>query len=91
MLSLVGADSENTIVVIDWKKKKSLAYASGGRAKIEGILEYPNDENKFVTYGENHIQFWSINGNTISSRKGIFGKRETDSILSATYLGLLNA
>ena len=46
----------------------------GHKDKIFVIKWNPHDNNRLVTVGVKHIKFWSLCGNALSAKKGVFGK-----------------
>lgn len=70
----VGTDSDSTINVWDWKKGKVLATAKGHTDRIFDIQFNLFEENEIVSCGIKHINFWRFCGNSLQSRKGVFGK-----------------
>ncbi|XP_061915415.1 echinoderm microtubule-associated protein-like 6 isoform X1 [Entelurus aequoreus] len=80
-LASVGLDAKNTICVWDWRRGKILASASGHSDRIFDVCWDPFQTNRLVSCGVKHIktplcvlQFWSLCGNALSSKRGIFGK-----------------
>ncbi|KAK7103893.1 echinoderm microtubule-associated protein-like 6 [Littorina saxatilis] len=94
----VGMDQHATINVWDWKKGKIIATARGHSDKVFDIQFHPFKPNTIASCGVKHIKFWSLCGNTLSPKKGVFGKTgEIQTMLclafgsdGATYSGTLS-
>ncbi|XP_041941967.1 echinoderm microtubule-associated protein-like 5 [Alosa sapidissima] len=94
----VGLDSKNTICVWDWRRGKVLAAAPGHTDRIFDISWDLYQPNKLVSCGVKHIKFWTLCGNALTPRRGVFGKAgELQTILclacardELTYSGTLN-
>uniref|UniRef100_A0A3Q2XCV2 EMAP like 5 n=1 Tax=Hippocampus comes TaxID=109280 RepID=A0A3Q2XCV2_HIPCM len=94
----VGLDSKNTICVWDWRRGKVLAAAPGHTDRIFDISWDLYQPSKLVSCGVKHIKFWSLCGNALTPKRGVFGKTgELQTILclacakdEVTYSGALN-
>ncbi|XP_037602711.1 echinoderm microtubule-associated protein-like 5 isoform X2 [Sebastes umbrosus] len=94
----VGLDSKNTICVWDWRKGKVLAAAPGHTDRIFDISWDLYQPSKLVSCGVKHIKFWSLCGNALTPKRGVFGKTgDLQTILclacakdEVTYSGALN-
>ncbi|XP_037097720.1 echinoderm microtubule-associated protein-like 5 isoform X2 [Syngnathus acus] len=94
----VGLDSKNTICVWDWRRGKVLAAAPGHTDRIFDISWDLYQPNKLVSCGVKHIKFWSLCGNALTPKRGVFGKTgDLQTILclacakdEVTYSGALN-
>ncbi|XP_023587448.1 echinoderm microtubule-associated protein-like 5 isoform X1 [Trichechus manatus latirostris] len=94
----VGLDSKNTVCVWDWKKGKMLSMAPGHTDRIFDISWDLYQPNKLVSCGVKHIKFWSLCGNALTPKRGVFGKTgDLQTILclacakdELTYSGALN-
>ncbi|XP_075781606.1 echinoderm microtubule-associated protein-like 6 isoform X3 [Pelodiscus sinensis] len=97
-LASVGLDAKNTVCVWDWKKGKLLATATGHSDRIFDISWDPYQPNRMVSCGVKHIKFWTLCGNALTAKRGIFGKTgDLQTILclacakeDVTYSGALN-
>uniref|UniRef100_A0A8B9KL60 EMAP like 6 n=1 Tax=Astyanax mexicanus TaxID=7994 RepID=A0A8B9KL60_ASTMX len=82
----------------DWKRGKVIATATGHSDRIFDITWDPFQQNRMVSCGVKHIKFWSMCGNALTPKRGIFGKTgdlQTILCVSAakdeiTYSGALN-
>ncbi|XP_063080185.1 echinoderm microtubule-associated protein-like 5 [Engraulis encrasicolus] len=94
----VGLDSKNTVCVWDWRRGKVLAAAPGHTDRIFDISWDLYQPNKLVSCGVKHIKFWTLCGNALTPRRGVFGRAgELTTILCVscardelTYSGALN-
>ncbi|XP_037397929.1 echinoderm microtubule-associated protein-like 5 isoform X4 [Pygocentrus nattereri] len=94
----VGLDSKNTICVWDWRRGKVLAAAPGHTDRIFDISWDLYQQSKLVSCGVKHIKFWSLCGNALTPKRGVFGRTgELQTILcvacardEVTYSGALN-
>ncbi|CAM2111020.1 unnamed protein product [Caretta caretta] len=97
-LASVGLDAKNTVCIWDWKKGKLLATATGHSDRIFDISWDPYQPNRMVSCGVKHIKFWTLCGNALTAKRGIFGKTgDLQTILclayakeDITYSGALN-
>ncbi|XP_035687635.1 echinoderm microtubule-associated protein-like 6 isoform X3 [Branchiostoma floridae] len=97
-LASVGLDGANTINVWDWKKGKIISTTKGHTDRIFDIQWDPYNKNRLVSCGVKHIKFWTLCGNALTAKKGIFGKvGEIQTILclafapdEVTFTGVLN-
>uniref|UniRef100_A0A3P9P894 EMAP like 6 n=1 Tax=Poecilia reticulata TaxID=8081 RepID=A0A3P9P894_POERE len=94
----VGLDAKNTVCIWEWRKGKILASASGHSDRIFDVCWDPFQQNRLVSCGVKHIKFWSLCGNALTPKRGIFGKTgDLQTILCVasakddiTYSGALN-
>ncbi|KAF1375382.1 hypothetical protein PFLUV_G00219450 [Perca fluviatilis] len=97
-LASVGLDAKNTLCIWDWKRGKILATATGHSDRIFDVSWDPFQQNRLVSCGVKHIKFWSLCGNALTPKRGIFGKTgDLQTILCVasakddlTYSGALN-
>ena len=75
----MGLDDYHTLNIWDWKRGKVMASARGHGDRLFDVQfsPVPNPNITLVTCGVKHIKFWSLCGNTLSGKKGIFGKKGT--------------
>ncbi|KAB0375028.1 hypothetical protein FD755_013520, partial [Muntiacus reevesi] len=94
----VGLDSKNAVCIWDWKRGKMLSMAPGHTDRIFDISWDLYQPNKLVSCGVKHIKFWSLCGNALTPKRGVFGKTgDLQTILclacardELTYSGALN-
>uniref|UniRef100_A0A8C0UQ86 EMAP like 6 n=1 Tax=Cyanistes caeruleus TaxID=156563 RepID=A0A8C0UQ86_CYACU len=97
-LASVGLDAKNTVCIWDWKRGKLLATATGHSDRIFDISWDQYQPNRIVSCGVKHIKFWTLCGNALTAKRGIFGKTgDLQTILclacakeDITYSGALN-
>ncbi|XP_074434711.1 echinoderm microtubule-associated protein-like 6 isoform X3 [Larus michahellis] len=97
-LASVGLDAKNTVCIWDWKRGKLLATATGHSDRIFDISWDQYQANRIVSCGVKHIKFWTLCGNALTAKRGIFGKTgDLQTILclacakeDITYSGALN-
>jgi len=73
-LASVGLDSSSTLAVWHWKSGRSLSTAKGHTDRVFDIAWEVGSDNKLVTCGVKHIKFWTLCGNSLSHKRGVFGK-----------------
>jgi len=71
LISVVGNDSFQTLVVYDWRAQRIIGQTSGVTPKIHSAVWY--SPNGFVTTGGNKAQFWDCSSGVLVSTKGTFG------------------
>ncbi|XP_072031189.1 echinoderm microtubule-associated protein-like 6 isoform X3 [Amphiura filiformis] len=82
----VGLDPQNIINVWDWKRGKILSTVTGHTQRIFDCQFNPFKENCLVSCGVKHIKFWGLCGNSMTAKKGIFGKAgEIQTILCLSF------
>nr|XP_015828065.2 echinoderm microtubule-associated protein-like 6 isoform X1 [Nothobranchius furzeri] len=94
----VGLDAKNTVCVWDWRRGRVIAMATGHSDRIFDICWDPFQSSRLVSCGVKHIKFWTLCGNALTPKRGIFGKTgdlQTILCVSAakeelTYSGALN-
>ncbi|KAL1006209.1 hypothetical protein UPYG_G00069270 [Umbra pygmaea] len=97
-LASVGLDAKNTVCIWDWRKGRVLATATGHSDRIFDIVWDPFQLHRLVSCGVKHIKFWTLCGNALTPKRGIFGKTgDLQTILclatakeEVTYSGALN-
>eukprot|EP00051_Salpingoeca_urceolata_P007134 m.94665 g.94665 ORF g.94665 m.94665 type:complete len:1961 (-) comp15130_c0_seq1:316-6198(-) len=93
----IGLEETHTIAVWKWSSGQLIAQAKGHTDRVFDFQVYPEDDG-MVSCGVKHIRFWSLAGNTLSSKRGIFGKTgevQTQLCIAfgpnrTTYTGTLN-
>ncbi|XP_045677967.1 echinoderm microtubule-associated protein-like 5 isoform X1 [Phyllostomus hastatus] len=70
----VGLDSKNAVCIWDWKRGKMLSMAPGHTDRIFDISWDLYQPNRLVSCGVKHIKFWSLCGNALTPKRGVFGK-----------------
>lgn len=70
-------DDHHTLNIWDWRRGKILATARGHGYKIFNICFSPASGHSpsLITCGVKHIKFWTVSGNSLSGKKGVFGRK----------------
>ncbi|XP_069390447.1 echinoderm microtubule-associated protein-like 2 isoform X1 [Paralichthys olivaceus] len=75
-LCAVDDANDHILSVWNWQKEKQLADVKCSNDSVLGAMFHPMDANLIVTCGKSHINFWTVEGNTLSKRQGLFEKHE---------------
>uniref|UniRef100_H3CLU3 EMAP like 6 n=2 Tax=Tetraodon nigroviridis TaxID=99883 RepID=H3CLU3_TETNG len=94
----VGLDAKNTLAVWDWRRGRVVATATGHSDRIFDVNWDPFQSARLISCGVKHIKFWTLCGNALTPKRGVFGKTgdlQTILCVSAakdelTYSGALN-
>lgn len=78
-----GQDDDNSIAVYDWANNKLVASSTVDKSRVTDCAFKTNTE--FVTIGLKHIKFWTLNGRSLTTNKGIFGSIAIESLICMTY------
>uniref|UniRef100_A0A8C1C150 EMAP like 2 n=1 Tax=Cyprinus carpio carpio TaxID=630221 RepID=A0A8C1C150_CYPCA len=71
-LCAVDDANDHILSVWDWQKEKQLAEVKCSNDSVLGAVFHPMEANLIVTCGKSHINFWKIEGNTLTKRQGLF-------------------
>ncbi|NXO58817.1 EMAL1 protein, partial [Aramus guarauna] len=76
--SLCSVDDSNDHVlsVWDWQKEEKLADVKCSNEAVFAADFHPTDTNIIVTCGKSHLYFWTLEGNSIIKKQGLFEKQE---------------
>nr|XP_033807625.1 echinoderm microtubule-associated protein-like 1 isoform X2 [Geotrypetes seraphini] len=76
--SLCSVDDSNDHVlsVWDWQKEEKLADVKCSNEAVFAIDFHPTDTNIIVTCGKSHLYFWTLEGNSLIKKQGLFEKQE---------------
>ncbi|NXU48193.1 EMAL1 protein, partial [Turnix velox] len=76
--SLCSVDDSNDHVlsVWDWQKEEKLADVKCSNEAIFAADFHPTDTNIIVTCGKSHLCFWTLEGNSLIKKQGLFEKQE---------------
>uniref|UniRef100_A0A4W6CYD9 EMAP like 2 n=1 Tax=Lates calcarifer TaxID=8187 RepID=A0A4W6CYD9_LATCA len=75
-LCAVDDANDHILSVWNWQKEKQLADVKCSNDSVLAAVFHPMDANLIVTCGKSHINFWTMEGNTLTKRQGLFEKHE---------------
>ncbi|KAM8853183.1 echinoderm microtubule-associated protein-like 2 isoform 1-T1 [Synchiropus picturatus] len=75
-LCAVDDANDHILSVWNWQKEKQLAEVKCSNDSVFAAVFHPTDTNLIVTCGKSHINFWSMDGNTLTKRQGLFEKHD---------------
>ncbi|KAL6115722.1 eml2 [Pungitius sinensis] len=75
-LCAVDDANDHILTVWNWQKEKQLADVKCSNDSVLGAVFHPMDANLIVTCGKSHINFWTVEGSTLTKRQGLFEKHE---------------
>ncbi|KAG5269719.1 hypothetical protein AALO_G00205290 [Alosa alosa] len=75
-LCAVDDANDHILSVWDWQKEKQLAEVKCSNDSVLGAAFHPMEASLIVTCGKSHINFWTMEGNTLTKRQGLFEKHE---------------
>uniref|UniRef100_A0A3P8TFW1 EMAP like 2 n=1 Tax=Amphiprion percula TaxID=161767 RepID=A0A3P8TFW1_AMPPE len=75
-LCAVDDANDHILSVWNWQKEKQLADVKCSNDSVLAAVFHPMDTNLIVTCGKSHINFWTMEGNTLTKRQGLFEKHE---------------
>ena len=68
-----GMDTDSSIAIWSWKKGLLLTKSTGHLERIFDLKFSHDSDSSFVTCGKDQLNFWSVTGNTMKKKKGLFG------------------
>ena len=71
----VGIDPNSLVSIWNWESARQLCIVSGHTDRIFDCCFLPNEDSAFFTVGVKHVKVWNLTGNTLKSKRGIFGKK----------------
>ena len=71
----VGIDPYSLVAIWDWEAARMLTIVKGHSDRIFDSCFLPNSDSSFVTVGVKHLKVWDVMGNTLKSKRGIFGSK----------------
>lgn len=76
--SLCAVDDSNDHVLSmwDWQKEEKLADVKCSNEAVFVADFHPTDTNSIVTCGKSHLYFWTLEGNALIKKQGLFEKQE---------------
>uniref|UniRef100_A0ABI7ZHM6 EMAP like 1 n=1 Tax=Felis catus TaxID=9685 RepID=A0ABI7ZHM6_FELCA len=75
-LCAVDDSNEHVLSVWDWQKGERLADAKCSNEAVFAADFHPTDTNIIVTCGKSHLYFWTLEGNSLIKKQGLFEKQE---------------
>ncbi|XP_035241187.1 echinoderm microtubule-associated protein-like 2 isoform X1 [Anguilla anguilla] len=75
-LCAVDDANDHILSVWDWQKEKQLADVKCSNDSVLGASFHPMEANLIVTCGKSHLNFWTMEGNVLTKRQGLFEKHE---------------
>ncbi|XP_007236892.2 echinoderm microtubule-associated protein-like 2 isoform X5 [Astyanax mexicanus] len=75
-LCAVDDANDHILSVWDWQKEKQLADVKCSNDSVLGAVFHPMEANLVVTCGKSHLNFWTVEGSTLTKRQGLFEKHE---------------
>ncbi|XP_052323311.1 echinoderm microtubule-associated protein-like 2 isoform X2 [Oncorhynchus keta] len=75
-LCAVDDANDHILSVWNWQKEKQLADVKCSNDSVLAAAFHPMDANLIVTCGKSHLNFWTMEGNTLTKRQGLFEKNE---------------
>ncbi|XP_065192745.1 77 kDa echinoderm microtubule-associated protein-like [Sycon ciliatum] len=81
-LFAVDESNDRMLSVWEWQKNKKLAETkSHGDAVLGGAFN-PGDDNAIVTYGKQHMLFWTLENGKLSKKSALFEKHSKPKFIS---------
>ena len=74
LLASVGLDDNHSIVIWGWRKGEKLATVRGHKSRIFSVRWKQGSNESLVSVGVKHINFWTMKGASLTSKRGVFGK-----------------
>uniref|UniRef100_A0A8C7VXJ8 EMAP like 2 n=1 Tax=Oncorhynchus mykiss TaxID=8022 RepID=A0A8C7VXJ8_ONCMY len=75
-LCAVDDANDHILSVWNWQKEKQLADVKCSNDSVLAAAFHPMDANLIVTCGKSHLNLWTMDGNTLTKRQGLFEKNE---------------
>ncbi|XP_051777395.1 echinoderm microtubule-associated protein-like 2 isoform X1 [Erpetoichthys calabaricus] len=75
-LCAVDDANDHILSVWEWQKEKKLAEVKCSQDSVLAAQFHPLDSNLILTCGKSHINFWTIEGVTLTKKQGLFEKHE---------------
>ncbi|XP_034497979.1 echinoderm microtubule-associated protein-like 1 isoform X3 [Ailuropoda melanoleuca] len=85
-LCAVDDCNDHVLSVWDWQKEERLADVKCSNEAVFAADFHPTDTNIIVTCGKSHLYFWTLEGNALIKKQGLFEKQEKPKfVLCATF------
>ncbi|MEE6493639.1 hypothetical protein FKM82_016906 [Ascaphus truei] len=75
-LCSVDDSNDHVLSVWDWQKEEKLADVKCSNEAVFVTDFHPTDTNIIVTCGKSHLYFWTLEGNALIKKQGLFEKQE---------------
>ncbi|XP_010138829.1 PREDICTED: echinoderm microtubule-associated protein-like 1 isoform X1 [Buceros rhinoceros silvestris] len=75
-LCCVDDSNDHVLSVWDWQKEEKLADVKCSNEAVFAADFHPTDTNIIVTCGKSHLYFWTLEGNSLIKKQGLFEKQE---------------
>ncbi|XP_060244140.1 echinoderm microtubule-associated protein-like 1 isoform X8 [Meriones unguiculatus] len=75
-LCAVDDSNDHVLSVWDWQKEERLADVKCSNEAVFAADFHPTDTNIIVTCGKSHLYFWTLEGNSLNKKQGLFEKQE---------------
>ncbi|XP_028923826.1 echinoderm microtubule-associated protein-like 1 isoform X1 [Ornithorhynchus anatinus] len=75
-LCSVDDSNDHVLSVWDWQKEEKLADVKCSNEAVFAADFHPTDTNIIVTCGKLHLYFWTLEGNSLIKKQGLFEKQE---------------
>ncbi|XP_042714637.2 echinoderm microtubule-associated protein-like 1 isoform X1 [Chrysemys picta bellii] len=75
-LCSVDDSNDHVLSVWDWQKEERLADVKCSNEAVFTTDFHPTDTNIIVTCGKSHLYFWTLEGNSLIKKQGLFEKQE---------------
>uniref|UniRef100_A0A8C8S216 EMAP like 1 n=1 Tax=Pelusios castaneus TaxID=367368 RepID=A0A8C8S216_9SAUR len=75
-LCSVDDSNDHVLSVWDWQKEERLADVKCSNEAVFAADFHPTDTNIIVTCGKSHLYFWTLEGNSLIKKQGLFEKQE---------------
>jgi len=85
-LAAVGDDNDHTVAVWEWEDGHKVAAVPSGAEAILDLRFSSNKEATFATVGKRGVSFWTISGNSLNCKKGIFGSQKMTDMYCCEWL-----
>uniref|UniRef100_A0A7M4ETJ8 EMAP like 1 n=1 Tax=Crocodylus porosus TaxID=8502 RepID=A0A7M4ETJ8_CROPO len=72
----VDDSNDHVLSVWDWQKEEKLADVKCSNEAVFAADFHPTDTNIIVTCGKSHLYFWTLEGNALIKKQGLFEKQE---------------
>uniref|UniRef100_A0ACB8G622 Echinoderm microtubule-associated protein-like 1 n=1 Tax=Sphaerodactylus townsendi TaxID=933632 RepID=A0ACB8G622_9SAUR len=75
-LCSVDDSNDHVLSVWDWQREEKLADVKCSNEAVFAADFHPTDTNIIVTCGKSHLYFWTLEGNCLIKKQGLFEKQE---------------